>query len=469
MNVLLLSTYELGHQPFGLASPAAFLTDAGADVHCLDLAVDAFDETAIRAAELIAIYVPMHTATRLAGMAVPRIRSINPSAHLCFYGLYAPLNEVYLRTELGGGTILGGEFESGLVNLYKFLSVNGSVVNLPQSDPIISLAKQDFRLPRRDGLTELSRYAYVDMGQNVRRVVGYTEASRGCKHLCRHCPVVPVYDGKFRIVPPRLVIDDIRQLVECGAEHITFGDPDFFNGIGHAIPLVEALHEEFPELTYDATIKVEHLLKYAEHIDILVRTGCLFVTTAVESVDDRVLNILDKGHTRDDFVQVIESARRANLTISPTFIPFLPWSSQKGYLELLQLLVHQGMVDYVAPVQLTIRLLIPEGSRLLAVEEMQKQLGKFDAAALSYQWSYPDPAMDALHDQVSKAAEAGEAEGATRRQIFVELWRLAHAACGLNPTSLDLPVALDGSNHKPCLSEPWYCCAEPTAKQIAEF
>ena len=249
----------------------------------------------------------------------------------------------------------------------------------------------------------------------------------------------------------------------------TFGDPDFFNGIGHAIPVVEALHEEFPELTYDATIKVEHLLKYADHIDILVRTGCLFVTTAVESVDDRVLNILDKGHTRDDFVQVIELARRANLTISPTFIPFLPWSSREGYLELLQLLVHQGMVDYVAPVQLTIRLLIPEGSRLLAVEEMQKQLGKFDAAALSYQWSYPDPAMDALHDQVSKAAEAGEVEGVTRRQIFVELWRLAHEACGLTPPSLDLPVALDGSDHKPCLSEPWYCCAEPTAKQIAEF
>ncbi|MDE0941033.1 MAG: CUAEP/CCAEP-tail radical SAM protein [Alphaproteobacteria bacterium] len=469
MNVLLLSTYELGHQPFGLASPAAFLTDAGADVHCLDMAVDAFDETAIRAAELIAIYLPMHTATRLASMAMPRIRSINPSAHLCFYGLYAPLNAAYLRTELGGGTILGGEFEGGLVNLYNSLTTNGSGINVPQTDPIISLAKQDFRLPRRDGLAALSRYAYVDMGQNVHRVVGYTEASRGCKHLCRHCPVVPVYNGKFRIVPPGLVIDDIRQQVEGGAEHITFGDPDFFNGIGHAIPVVEALHEEFPELSYDATIKVEHLLKYAHHLETLVRTGCLFVTTAVEAVDDHVLSILDKGHSRDDFVEVIELARRANLTISPTFIPFLPWSSREGYLELLQLLVQQGMVDYVAPVQLTIRLLVPKGSKLLAVEDMQKHLGTFDAAALSYQWAHPDPAMDALHAQVSQAAEAGDAEGATRREIFVEIWRLAHAACGLNPPSLDLPVALDGSDHKPCLSEPWYCCAEPTAKQIAEF
>lgn len=469
MNVLLVSTYELGHQPFGLASPAAFLADAGADVRCLDLAVEALDEAAIRVAGLIAVYLPMHTATRLASMAVPRIRSINPSAHLCFYGLYAPLNAEFLRTELGGGTILGGEFESGLVKLYERLSANGPAVDASRADPVISLAKQDFRLPRRDDLPALSRYAYVDLGRGARRTVGYTEASRGCKHLCRHCPVVPVYDGKFRVVPQSLVLDDIRQQVAAGAEHITFGDPDFFNGIGHAIPLIEALHEAFPELTYDATIKVEHLLKHAGHLETLVRTGCLLVTTAVESVDDPVLDILDKGHTRGDFVRVVELARRAGLTLSPTFIPFLPWNTRQGYLDLLQLLVRLNLVDYVAPVQLTIRLLIPEGSRLLSVPEMQRHLGEFDAAALSYQWSHPDAAMDVLHDQVSKAAEAGEAAGATRRQIFVELWRLAHAACGLDAPELDLPIPLGGSAHVPCLSEPWYCCAEPTAKQIAEF
>ena len=467
MKVLLVSTYDLGHQPFGLASPAAWLAEAGAEVSCLDLAVETLDEEAIRAAGLIAVYLPMHTATRLASIVVPRIRAFNRSAHLCFYGLYAPLNEAFLRTGLGGGTILGGEFESGLVRLYERLSANGSVACEPQSEPVISLAKQGFRVPRREGLPPLSRYAYVEMGQDRRRTVGYTEASRGCKHLCRHCPVVPVYGGRFFVVPRGVVIEDIRQQVAGGAEHITFGDPDFFNGVGHAIRLVEELHGQFPDLTYDVTIKVEHLLKHARHVEILARTGCLFVTTAVESVDDRTLAILDKGHTRDDFVRLVGLARAANLTLSPTFIPFLPWTAREGYLDLLQLLAGLGLVDYVAPVQLAMRLLVPEGSRLLVVPEMQQHLGNLEAAALSYRWSHPDPGMDVLHGRVRRAVEACEAVGSSRRETFMAVWRLAHEACGRNAP--DLPEPLDSPAHVPCLSEPWYCCAEPTENQIAEF
>ena len=119
---------------------------------------------------------------------------------------------------------------------------------------------------------------------------------------------------------------------------------------------MEELHGQFPELTYDVTIKVEHLLKQAHHLETLARTGCLFVTTAVESVDDRILTILDKGHTRDDFVRLVGLTRGANLTLSPTFIPFLPWTSHEGYVDLLRLLAGLGLVDYVAPIQLAIRL-----------------------------------------------------------------------------------------------------------------
>ena len=121
LHVVLISTYELGHQPFGLASPAAWLREAGAQVTCLDLAVERLDEQAIAAADLVAFYVPMHTATRLAASFVERVKRLNPNAHLCFYGLYAPVNEEYLRG-LGAGTILGGEFEEGLVALVERLA-----------------------------------------------------------------------------------------------------------------------------------------------------------------------------------------------------------------------------------------------------------------------------------------------------------------------------------------------------------
>src|ERR1700733_3045222 len=116
MKILVISTYELGRQPFGVVSPASWLRRAGHEVVCLDLTRESLDEGAVRAAQLIGIYLPMHTATRLAAKLIPKLREMNAGAYLCCYGLYAPMNAGYLRG-LGVGTILGGEFEGELVKL----------------------------------------------------------------------------------------------------------------------------------------------------------------------------------------------------------------------------------------------------------------------------------------------------------------------------------------------------------------
>src|SRR5215813_13831096 len=288
MKTLLISTYELGRQPFGLASPAAWFKKRGHDVACLDLSRQALNEALVREARLIAIYLPMHTATRLASHLIPTLRQVNPHAHLCCYGLYAPMNEQYLKS-LGVSTILGGEFESGLVQLAERLA--GTVGNgwAEQAAPRMSLERLAFETPDRTDLPAIHGYAHLVIPGNGFRIVGSTEASRGCKHLCRHCPIVPVYNGVFRIVQRDAVMEDVRQQVAAGAEHISFGDPDFFNGIKHALELIEQFHRAFPQVTYDVTIKIEHLRKYETHLPRLKETGCLFVISAVESVDDEVL------------------------------------------------------------------------------------------------------------------------------------------------------------------------------------
>jgi len=362
LKVLLISTYELGRQPFGLASPAAWLRAAGFHTSSLDLSRRSLDEDAVRTAGLIAFYLPMHTATRIAVRALERIRKLNSAAHLCGFGLYAPVNAGLLR-RLGVGTILGGEFEQGLLSLARRLEVCATDAGLPQFEPEISLVRQNFLVPYRDDLPPLAKYAHLTLPDGGTRVVGYTEASRGCKHLCRHCPIVPVYNGTFRIVQREVVREDIRRQVAAGAQHITFGDPDFFNGVGHSMQIVEALHREHPGLSYDVTIKVEHLLKHASHLPALRETGCAFVTTAVESVDDDVLRILDKGHTCADLIRLAGLMRALGLFLEPTFVPFTPWTTLEGYEHLLATVIRLGLVEHVPPVQLTIRLLIPAGSR----------------------------------------------------------------------------------------------------------
>ena len=453
-RVLLISTYDLGRQPFGLASPAAWLRKLGAEVTCLDLAVEPLDELLVGDADLVAFFLPMHTATRLAIGHVARVRALAPWARIACYGLYAAMNEAFLR-RLGVEYVLGGEFEAGLASLVERIASAAPRAVVPQIEPSVSLVRLPFEVPDRRGLPGLERYAHVHDRDGGIRTTGYVEASRGCKHRCRHCPVVPVYDGHFRVVPREVVLEDVRRQVAAGAMHVTFGDPDFWNGIGHAIPLVRALHAEHPRLTYDVTIKIEHLLRHREHLATLAETGCLFVTSAVESIDDRVLARLDKGHTRADFETAVALTREHGLTLNPTFVAFHPWITLEGYRELLATLERLDLVDHVAPIQLAIRLLIPAGSRLLELPEVQAIAGPFEEASLVHPWTHAVPEVDRLQREIQSHV-AAEAHRASRRDLFEWAFeRVETALSGRAPLRRERPARAAAC--VPYLTEAWYC------------
>lgn len=469
LRAVLISTYELGHQPFGLASPAAWLRAEGATVRCVDLAAQELDTQAVRAADLVAVYVPMHTATRLAAQVLPQVRELNPDAHICVYGLYAPMNRDYLAS-LGADTVIGGEFEEPLCDLARRLRAPD--VGAP---PLISLGRQRFLVPDRAGLPSLPQYAALRMPDAAMRVAGYTEATRGCKHLCRHCPIVPVYGGQFRVVQRDVVLSDIEQQVRAGAEHITFGDPDFFNGPAHALAVVKELHARFPLLSYDVTIKIEHLVRHRRYLPVLRETGCLLVTSAVEAFDEHILEIFDKQHTSADFEQALRDLRTLGIAMNPTFVAFTPWTTLESYAGFLTTIGRLGLSGNVAPVQYGIRLLIPAGSRLLELPDTKRYLRGFDPDALCWRWSHPDPLVDDLGqvlfglvaDAVAKQVPRGE----VFRQVCSQTAALASAAGRQRPAGVaEQAAALADTNEQttvPHLTEPWYCCAEPVTATLA--
>jgi radical SAM superfamily enzyme YgiQ (UPF0313 family) len=456
VNVVLLSTYDLGRQPFGLASPAAWLKRAGHDVTCVDLSRDKLAADVAAAAQFVAFYLPMHTATRLAMPVIARLRALSPALPICAYGLYAPLNDALLR-ESGVTIVLGPEAEQDLVSA-------ASSAHLGTKAPLApSLARLAFIQPDRAGLPSLDRYASLQMPDGSQKVVAATDATRGCKHRCRHCPIVPVYDGQFRVVPIDVVLADIRAQVAAGATHVSFGDPDFLNGPTHARKLVEALHAEFPQITYDAIIKVEHLLNHRELLPVLARTGCLFVTSAVEAVDDDVLAKLEKGHTRAGFIEAAGLCRSAGLTLVPTFVAFTPWTTLEGYADLLDVVEMLDLAHHVAPVQWGIRLLVTWQSRLLELPDVRDLVGPFDQKTLTFPWRHPDPRVDELQTQVMDLV--GVKINRPRHEVFAAVRRTVSshfstsAPQHLSTSALEQlsTSAVVPRTDIPYMNEPWYC------------
>lgn len=458
-EILLVSCYELGRQPLGVAVPLAFLRRAGYEPAALDIAAEALDADRIARARFVGISVPMHTALRLGVKAAERVREINPRCHLCFYGLYAFLNADYLLAH-GADSVTGGESELPLVHLVEALEGGDGapVAGIARRDRPAGpfLARLPFPVPERRGLPELGRYARLEI-DGERRLAGTVEASRGCKHFCLHCPIPPVYGGRFFVVPREVVLRDVRNLVEAGASHVTFGDPDFLNGPGHSLRILRGMHREFPSLTCDFTTKVEHVVRHRELFPELAELGCVFVVSAVESLSDTVLGHLEKGHTRADVETAVEVLREAGIPLRPSLVSFTPWTTLDDYIEVLEFVAARGMIDQVDPVQYSIRLLVPPGSALLGRPAIRPYLKELDQASFLYPWVHPDPRLDVLYREVGVLVENATRCGEETVETFDRVRELAYGARGEVPPARDSTGLRAAAARAPRLTESWFC------------
>lgn len=420
MNVLIVSCYELGHQPLAVAGPAGRLRARGHEVQCLDLSIDPWDPSLGAWADKVALSVPMHTAARLARRVAPTI-----DGPVACYGLYAAMCD---------------DVATALVSR----DPETELLRWIEDDPALTAEPA---LPARDLLPPLERYAHLVL-RGEEHLVASVEASRGCAHRCRHCPVPVVYDGRIQINDVDAVVADVAQQVAVGAQHVTYGDPDFFNGVHHALRVVRAVHARFPDLTFDCTVKVEHILRHADVWEELAASGCIFVVSAFESVNDTTLELLDKGHTAAEAGQAVDLLRRHGIEIRPSWLPFTPWATLDDVRAILEFVAVHGLVGNVDPVQYTIRLLIPEGSLLLGQLD---GLGPWDEERLTYLWDSP---LDAVQ---ARFAALVEAAGDAPIPVVYDVLR---AEVGL------APLGLTSVTESPRLDEPWFCCAEPTELQL---
>ena len=442
MRVLLISTYELGRQPVHLAGPAAALRESGHEVRVVDLSVSPLEDEDITWAERVAVSVPMHTATRLADEVVAALRELRSDLPVAFYGLYAAVGAepVAARFE--------GEYEPALL----------AWADGGESGAVRHLGRSDFAAPDRVGLPDLGEYARLEhRGANV--LVGAVEASHGCRHRCRHCPIPAVYDGRMRVVPPDLVVADIDRLVAAGAGHITFGDADFLNAPAHSLAVLERAHRTHPEVSFDATIKVEHILDHRNLWPRLAEMNLLFVVSAFESVDGPTLDVLDKGHTVDDMSEAVAVTRESGVHIRPTWLPFLPWTTPEDVAGIFTFIDDHDLAGATDPVQMAIRLLIPPGSLLEDHPAVVPYRRGYDDRSLTWAWDFAEPETAVLQKELETIAADASDCGQEALQTLNEMREVVARRSGISlaPISAFTPV--------PRLTESWFCCAEPTRSQ----
>ena len=437
MKVLLLSFYDLGKQPKIISEIFNKLNSNSTEIDFIDYSLESM-EVQLNRYDAIGIYASMHTATVL---ATQYLSNKNVPDKIFTFGLY-------------------GRVLSDSDSRIKYIE---NIEHNELDEYLNLITNDDYSLketiPDRSIFPEISKYARLINGMDE-TLTGSVETTYGCKHLCTHCPVPIQFKGRFKTFSEKKIIDDISNQIELGAAHISFNDADFFNGPKYSLKILEKLNNEFPSVTYDSTIKVQHIIKYKDYFKELNNLNMLFVISAFETTNDLVLEILQKNHSARDLDESIEISKVNNIDIRPTWMPFTPWTETTDLHNIIKLIEKYQLRETVDPIQLTIKLLIPKHSLIIDRPEIKKYLGRYDTESFSYRWSYEDIKVDqlqkSLFNYVVENEELDEKDQYMGLVYLIQDLTENNIIYSHNYTYRDVPK----------LSETWFCCSEPNKIQL---
>ena len=437
MKILLTSFYDLGKQPKIIAEIVDRYNSSEIEFDFVDFSVEN-QNIDLENYDVLGIYAPMHTATIL---SIEYIKDKKLPNKMFTFGLYGSVLE-----DFNSSIRYIKDIESD--ELALFLEIN--------DDHQFSLKNN---IPNRQIFPDISNYAHLVDGSN-NLIAGSVETTYGCKHSCTHCPVPISFNGTFKTYSLEKIVSDVENQVNQGAKHISFNDPDFFNGPIHALKILESLNEKFPSITYDSTIKVEHILKYKKYFKELSSLNMVFVISAFETTNDLVLSILEKNHTSNDLNNSIEISQDFGIDIRPTWMPFSPWTELNDLSNIVKLIEKYELRETVDPIQLTIKLLIPKHSLIIKKPEINKYLGNYEKNSLSFKWKYENNDVEklqsSLFDFILHNSELDEHKQYLGMVNIIEKF---------TDTELLKNSTYDFKN-VPKLSETWFCCAEPSKIQL---
>lgn len=475
-EVLLVSTYESGFQSLGTTVAAAHLKQAGVPCRLLDLSlVSAPSPAELQQYGLVGFHVPMYHALPQSFNLAARIRTLDPRPKIFFFGLYAGLFRDEILNKYGDH-VFNTNWEDELLQVVlaedggpRPVSI-GSPLPVDPARPAYSYQRQDrFLPPAREFLPDLGHYArFLDGG--ARLLTGNVETSRGCIHPCTHCPLPPVYGGKVTLIPEDVVLADIDNLVQMGARHLSFIDPDFLNAPRHSLSIVQQMNDRYPFLTYDFTAKITHYRRHAEYVEQLAPLGLRYTLTAMEFNDDNTLERLKKKHSTQDLQWTIDFLRSLGVHVKPTFVFVNPWVTVEEMMNLLAFIEENDLIECVDPVQYKIRLLLFRNSLLLDGTYIDRSAFGNENDFYT-DWKHEDPRIEALYRELVRVVDQHMAAGAAFYDTFQAVRELvaSYLPAG-SPEARTIAVRSQALREDvPRYDVPNFCCAEPTDEHLFEL
>ena len=179
-----------------------------------------------------------------------------------------------------------------------------------------------------------------------RRKVGpaaFLTVQEGCDKFCTYC-VVPYTRGAEISRPFTALVDEAKALVEAGAREITLlgqnvnaWDDDAgtgLHGLIHALDRIEGLHRIRYTTSHPNDMR-EGLIRAHAEVEKLMP----FLHLPVQAGSDRILKAMNRSHTRDSYLRILDRVRaaRPDIALSGDFIVGFPGETEADFAETLSL------------------------------------------------------------------------------------------------------------------------------------
>jgi len=178
------------------------------------------------------------------------------------------------------------------------------------------------------------------------RVTSFLKIMEGCDNFCAYC-IVPFVRGRETSLPAARVIDQARYLVTQGIKEMTLigQNVNSYNVKNRALPTFPGLLKEL-----DTIAGLERLRFTTSHpkdlsgelIDLFAgsKSLCPHIHLPVQSGSTKILRLMNRGYTRDQYVDLIRRLRktRPDIAITSDMVVGFPGETQEDFEDSLSLI-----------------------------------------------------------------------------------------------------------------------------------